>query len=209
MKTFLDLDNWNRKEHFEFYSQFEEPFFGISTNIDCTKAYQKCKAENQSFYGFYLHKILAAANQIENFRYRIQDQKIVVHQTINVSATVARKDTTFGFSLIEFDENLIIFQKNTITEIARVQQTKGLFTREFVDDNVIHFSALPWINFSSLSHARSFTLPDSCPKISVGKISLSENETQSMPISVHVHHGLMDGYHVGLFFDLLQKLLNY
>jgi chloramphenicol O-acetyltransferase type A len=30
---------------------------------------------------------------------------------------------------------------------------------------VIHFSAIPWLDFTSLSHARSYTFPDSCPKI--------------------------------------------
>ena len=92
-------------------------------------------------------------------------------------------------------------------EIERVRNTPGLFTREFTNDNIIHFSAIPWVSFTSLSHARSFTFPDSCPKISVGKMT-EENGKMTMPISVHVHHGLMDGYHVGLFFDLLQKELD-
>lgn len=29
-----------------------------------------------------------------------------------------------------------------------------------------------------------------------------------MPVSVHGHHGLMDTYHVGLFIDKFQELLN-
>jgi chloramphenicol O-acetyltransferase type A len=29
-----------------------------------------------------------------------------------------------------------------------------------------------------------------------------------MPLSVHVHHALMDAYHVGLFIDEFQKLMN-
>jgi chloramphenicol O-acetyltransferase type A len=92
------------------------------------------------------------------------------------------------------------------TEIERMQTTTGVFTREY-PDNLIHFSALPWINFTSLSHARSFTWPDSCPKISVGKLT-EENGEKSMPISVHVHHGLADGYHVGLFLEKLQQFMN-
>ena len=37
---------------------------------------------------------------------------------------------------------------------------------------------------------------------------LDENGKKTMPISVHVHHGLVDGYHVGLFLDALQQLMN-
>jgi chloramphenicol O-acetyltransferase type A len=35
-----------------------------------------------------------------------------------------------------------------------------------------------------------------------------ENGKRSMPVSVHVHHGLTDGYHVGLFVNKFQKLMN-
>jgi chloramphenicol O-acetyltransferase type A len=105
-----------------------------------------------------------------------------------------------------FSEEIIGFAKTVQTEIERIQSTTGVFTREY-PENLIHFSALPWINFSSLSHARSFTWPDSCPKISYGKL-IDENGTKSMPVSIHVHHGLVDGYHVGLFLDALQQLMN-
>ena len=43
MKTEIDISNWNRKEHFEFFSAFDEPFFGITTPIDCTIAMKKAK----------------------------------------------------------------------------------------------------------------------------------------------------------------------
>lgn len=29
-----------------------------------------------------------------------------------------------------------------------------------------------------------------------------------MPVSIHVHHGLMDSHHVGLFVEEFQKLMN-
>ncbi|TYP97099.1 chloramphenicol acetyltransferase [Sphingobacterium allocomposti] len=29
-----------------------------------------------------------------------------------------------------------------------------------------------------------------------------------MPVSIHVHHGLVDGYHVGLFIDRYQELMD-
>ena len=169
MKQKLNLDTWNRKEHFLFFKQMEEPFFGITTTIDCTKAYQKSKELGVSFFAFYLHKTMVAVNSIESFRYRIIDDEIYIFDKIDASATILREDKTFGFSLIEFDNDLSVFFEIVQKEIARIQTTSGLFTREF-SENLIHFSALPWVNFTSFSHARSFTWPDSCPKISFGKM---------------------------------------
>jgi chloramphenicol O-acetyltransferase type A len=206
MKQKLNLDTWNRKEHFLFFKQMEEPFFGITTTIDCTNAYDKAKELNISFFTYYLHKTLVAVNAIENFRYRIIEDEIYIFDIIDASATIMREDKTFGFSLIEYSDNISDFAEITKKEITRIQTTTGLFTRDF-QENLIHFSALPWINFTSFSHARSFTFPDSCPKISFGKM-MNENGKKTMSMSVHVHHGLMDGYHVGQFVNYFQELMN-
>lgn len=53
MKTLLDLENWNRKEHFAHFKQMEEPFFGVTVEIDCTKAYQTAKELNVSLFTTY------------------------------------------------------------------------------------------------------------------------------------------------------------
>jgi chloramphenicol O-acetyltransferase type A len=208
LKTLLNIENWSRKEHFHFFRQFEEPFFGATVEIDCTKAYVSAKSLNTSFFIYYLHKTLIAVNGTESFRYRITDDQIYVCDHINASATIGRKDGSFGFSLIEYDVDFEIFTKNTLAEIERIQNTTGLFTRTFSDDNVIHFSAVPWLDFTSLSHARSYTFPDSCPKISFGKMKINENGKRTMPMSIHVHHGLVDGLHLGQFVDYFQEIMN-
>ena len=208
MKTLLDLENWPRKEHFLFFKQFEEPFFGLTVEIDCTKAYATAKQLGTSFFVYYLHKTLVAVNTIESFRYRIADEAIYIYDTIDVSATIMREDQTFGFSLIEYSPDFNVFAANTLQEIERIQNTSGLFTREFPNDNLIHFSAVPWINFSSLSHARSFSFPDSCPKISFGKMMIANDGKRTMSMSINAHHGLMDGFHVSQFIDCFQELMN-
>ncbi|RKS01196.1 chloramphenicol acetyltransferase [Flavobacterium sp. 102] len=206
MKHKLELETWNRKEHFLFFKQMEEPFFGITTRVDCSNAYTNAKKLGVSFFTYYLHKTLIGVNAVENFRYRIIDNEVYVFDRIDASATILREDKTFGFSLMEYDKNLNEFAKITKKEIERIQNTIGLITRDF-EDNLIHFSAVPWIDFTSYSHARSFTWPDSCPKVSFGKM-VEENGKKTMAIAVHVHHGLADGYHVGQFLTLLQELLN-
>lgn len=208
MKTFLDIENWPRKEHFHFFRKFEEPFFGATVEIDCTKAYQTAKDLDTSFFIYYLHKTVVAINAITPFKYRILDDQILIYDQINASATIGRDDDSFGFSLIEYSPDFAVFKENALIEIERVQQTPGLFTRSFETDDVIHFSAIPWVNFTSLSHARSYSFPDSCPKVSFGKMTTNENGKKTMSMSVHVHHGLIDGLHLGQFIDCFQDLMN-
>lgn len=207
MKKYLDKTMWPRREHFEFFSKFEEPFFGIVANVDVTRAYAAANEGGHSFFLYYLHKVAAAVNAVEEFRYRISGDDVLIHDRIDISSTLTREDNTFGFSLIEYHTDFSGFHTGAKAEIERVRNTPGLFTRSFEADNLIHFSAIPWVSFTSLSHARSFTLPDSCPKISVGKMTEADGR-RTMPVSVHVHHGLMDGYHVGLFLEKLQQELD-
>ncbi|WP_264531694.1 chloramphenicol acetyltransferase [Flavobacterium sp. N502540] len=208
MKTLLDLENWNRKEHFAHFIQMEEPFFGATVEIDCTQAYETAKSLKSSFFIYYLHKTLVAVNAIENFRYRISGDQIYINDQIDASATIGREDGTFGFSFIEYHPDFKTFEKTALQEIERIQNTTGLFTRSFENDNLIHFSAIPWLNFTSLSHARSFTFPDSCPKVSFGKMMVSPTGKRTIAMSVHVHHALMDGLHMGQFVDYFQELMN-
>lgn len=55
--------------------------------------------------------------------------------------------------------------------------------------------------------ARAFSYKSSIPKISFGKM-LTEGNKKLMPVSIHVHHALMDGFHVGAYIDLFQQLMN-
>jgi chloramphenicol O-acetyltransferase type A len=203
----LDLDNWPRKEHFQFFSQFDEPFFGVCVDIDCTVAYRTAKEQNHSFFLHYLHKSLTAVNLTEPFRYRINTEKqIVVHDVVSASATIGRENETFAFSYMPYHADFSIFKQACDEEIARIQVAPSIFPEHIADD-VIHYSSLPWLKFTSMSHARNFSFPDSVPKISFGKMT-KQGDTLTMPVSIHVHHALMDGIHVGEYVDTFQRLMN-
>ena len=60
-KTKLNIESWNRKEHFRFFSAFDDPFFGITTNVDFTTIYLEAKHNSQSFFLYSLHHILTKA----------------------------------------------------------------------------------------------------------------------------------------------------
>lgn len=98
-KTKLNIESWNRKEHFRFFSAFDDPFFGITTNVDFTTIYLEAKHDSQSFFLYSLHHILTKANETDEFKLRIEGENSVVkYDTIHVSPTIGREDGTFGFA---------------------------------------------------------------------------------------------------------------
>jgi chloramphenicol O-acetyltransferase type A len=206
MYSIIDTKNWLRKEVYEFFREFEEPYFGITADVDVTNAYQYAKKNDLSFFILYLHKSLCAVNEIDALKLRIVDNQVLLYDVVHSSATINRENGSFGFSFITFDDDLNIFRQHAIKEIERIRMTTNLFP-DINGKNCIHHSSLPWLKFTSLSHARSFKFGDSVPKISFGKMT-SQNGRLIMPCSVHVHHGLADGKDVGKYFELFQRWLD-
>ena len=122
-KTKLNIESWNRKEHFRFFSAFDDPFFGITTNIDFTTIYLEAKRNSQSFFLYSLHHILTKANETDEFKLRIEEgNSVVKYDTIHVSPTIGREDGTFGFAFFEYIPDRNEFIQQAIQEITRVKK---------------------------------------------------------------------------------------
>lgn len=205
MRRLFDIEAWPRKNHYRFFKDFDEPFFGITTQLDFTKAYEHSKDLKASFFLFYIHRALKSANSIQEFKLRIDGDELYIYDQINASPTISRDNGTFGFSQLEYHEDFQSFYTDAMVEVEKVKNSDTLVPGEGL--NFIQFSALPWINFTSISHARHFKYRDSIPKISFGKL-IDVGGKKMMSVSVHVNHAIADGYHVGQFLELFQTNLN-
>lgn len=165
-KTKLNIESWNRKEHFRFFSAFDDPFFGITTNVDFTTIYLEAKHDSQSFFLYSLHHILTKANETDEFKLRIEGENSVVkYDTIHVSPTIGREDGTFGFAFFEYIPDRNDFIQQAIQEITRVKNSTGLsFSKNTGREDVIRYSSIPWFSFSEMKHAVSFKNGDSVPR---------------------------------------------
>lgn len=199
----IDKSHWNRREHFEHFSALDDPFFGVTVNIDCTNVYREAKEKGISFSLLVLHRIITTACKVEEFRYRIEGNDIVCYDSLVPEATIARVDHTFSFASFEYDADENVFIEKAKTEIERLQHTTGLNKNDTFHPNAIHYSAVPWFTFTDMKHPTNMRSGDSVPKISTGKF-FREGEKLLMPVSITCHHGLMDGYHIGKFIELLE-----
>jgi chloramphenicol O-acetyltransferase type A len=205
MKQKIDLDSWIRKDHFLFFNQFDEPYHGVTVNVDCTIAYQTAKKHGVSFFLYYLYQSLSVSQTIDEFKLRIEQNEVYRYDQIDAGSAIGRPDGTFGFGDFIYYPNFAEFHKEAVKVMRRVEQESGLTRSGAL--NVIRYSPLPWINFTALSHARMFQFKDSCPKISFGKMT-DTNGIRSMPVSIHVHHALIDGLQLGQFIERYKELMN-
>lgn len=199
----IDLSKWEYKEHFEFFNSLDNPFVGVTVQIDVTNLYREAKTNHASFFLYSLHKILKAVNETETFRYRIDNGIPVCYDLIHASATIAKEDGLFSFCFLEYDTNRGMFMRNAEKAIENVRVQKGLGnTKDNSRNDLIHFSAIPWFSFTEMNHPGSFVKGNSIPKISTGKVYNREGK-MIMPVSITAHHGFIDGKQIGL---LLAKI---
>lgn len=204
MKRVIDIATWNRKEHYEFFGSMDDPFFGVTVEVDMSPTYREAKADNASFFLYSFHRILRAVNAVEALRLRVEEGEVACFDVIHGSSTVGREDGTFGFGFFPYVADRTTFVEKGMAEIRRVQGLTGL-CRDQASRRVdlIRFSPVPWIAFTEMKHASSIRTGDTVPRISTGRLTEREGK-RWMPLSICVHHGLADGRDVGLFLDALE-----
>jgi chloramphenicol O-acetyltransferase type A len=132
---------------------------------------------------------------------------VVEYETIYAGSTVLTENETFNFCYIDYFESYKQFNLNALEKIKQSKSTSHAFAARDDELGLIHFSSMPWVSFSSITHARNFNTLDSVPKIVFGKF-YKKKKKWYLPISIEVHHALMDGLHVGRYLSLLQTQIN-
>ncbi len=203
----INVETWNRKEHYKFFSKMDSPFLGLTANVKCTKAYQYAKDNNISFYAWYLFHSLKVAHAVKELRYRIINEKVYEVESMHAGSTIAREDHTFAFSLIHYDEDFEVFCQNLKAEKEAVKNSTGLRVNTDRGVNLIRYTTVPWVSFTGMLHPTNFKTGDSIPRISFGKMFEDRGE-KYLPVSVEANHGLVDGYHIGEYFRLFEESLS-
>lgn len=206
MTKYLEVANWSRREVFEFFRDFDKPYFNICVRLDVTRLLSHQRRQPQPNVSLAYHYFaLRMANEIEPFRYRLRAGKVVVHDVIHGGTTVLLPNGSFVFAYFDYHSDFEEFVSEARQAVDQARSA-GTFRPRGDDDARVHFTTLPWVSFTSFSHARNWGREDSVPKVAFGKFA-QENDRALLPISVEVHHALVDGSDVGQYLNRLEEAL--
>ncbi|MDX2319542.1 MAG: CatA-like O-acetyltransferase [Moritella sp.] len=206
----IDPDRWSRAEYLKFFKGMSHPWYNICTHLDVTVLYQHCKANKQRFFHAYLYLMQQAINQCKPMRYRLVNDSVHLYEKLNISIAILADDDSIRFCNLPYEPQFTSFSHAATSAEIEIKQTPFILTQfigQEMRHDTIHMTVLPWLNFTSMSHARDTKNPDSIPKIALGKLTHINGHWQ-IPLSIEVHHGMMDGLHVGKFIAILQALFN-
>jgi chloramphenicol O-acetyltransferase type A len=205
MRTVIDINKWERKEVFQYFSKFQNPYGGLTAPVDVTKIYKEAQLNHRSFYLSTLHRILYIINHekdMECFRMKIEGNEVVMYDEIDVGPTYLREDHTLSFMYYKYYDDIDLFIQEARKKEEEGKLTKGLnFQQDNYNPNLLYFTCVPWISYTQIIEPK-YSPGDSNPHISTGKYYW-EGDKLMMPVTVCIHHGFGDGYHISKFLNLL------
>jgi chloramphenicol O-acetyltransferase type A len=207
MATYLDLDRWPRRASFDYFRAFDKPYFNVCARLDVSRL-KPALAEAGGGLSLACYFIaLRLVNDMEPFRLRLENGRVRVHEVIHGATALLRDDESLGFAYFDHDADYRRFVAQATAAIHAARSGQAPFDPKVDEAAVIHLTSLPWVHFTSFSHARNWRREDSVPKLAFGRVDGDGDGRQWLPLSVEVHHGLMDGVHVGRFFERFEAVL--
>lgn len=208
MKTTLDLANWSRQAHFEMYKNAPQPYFNVCIGLESRALQAFCFQEQIPFSYAYLYLAQQTIGEYFPMGLRIENQQVVHYPQSVLGMLQLADDDTFRFSYLEPQRNFKQFQQQA-KKVAQQAKADPLFNEQVTKyeqrNDLIHTSVLPWLHFTSFSHAIAEQGATGIPKLVFGKYDKASGK---LPFSIDVHHALMDGLHVAQFVKLLQAKFN-
>jgi len=203
----IDMENWPRKQHFDFFNKFDYPHFDISVEIDIKHLIKYIKVKDISFFKTMVFLVTKNVNKIEEFKYRIiNNEQVVILDKVNPSFTIMGDNNVFSFCNSKYHENMKEFFESMDRNINKYKEDPIVSSSEN-DLNAVYLTSIPWLSFKSITHPIDIKNVDSNPRISWGKY-YQENDKVLLPFSIQVHHALMDGYHVSKYINSLKEMVS-
>lgn len=202
----VDLENWDRKEHYCYYTEQLKIEFNVTAPVDVTNLLDFCHTYGYKFYPTVIYLVTKVLNKIENFKmFRDQTGALCVWKKIIPSYTIFHEDNqTFSDCWSDFSEDFEVCYRNIMKDMQAGQKKRGMKVKEHQPPNFYCISCTPWISFTSCSSRVANGEPTFFPIITIGKYEKRATKMVA-PVNITIAHAVCDGYHAGLFFQSLQK----
>ena len=225
MPTVIDRATWPRRHHLAFFETFEQPHFCITSEVDVTRLVARMRAVGQRPFPAMLYATTRASNAEAALRLRLRwtdaeaPAELVLHDVIHPSftakvhlpeahATAPGCDLPlFGYATARYTSDFGTFAQNVAAAAASVQADPDLEAHAALDtDDLLFVSSLPWMSYTSVSHAMMVPKRDCTPRVMWGRF-VERGDRTIVSTSLQVHHGLADGGHVARWFRRLTQLV--
>lgn len=209
MKYSIDTKTWERRENWQFMLTLADSWYSITSEVDCTKAFEQSKAQHTSFFIKYLYAMMRAANEVKEFGYRSNKEGGVDwFDRIDATVPVAVPGKTFYTALVKYKEDYREFYDSVKAQFSNVPEDGDPYgvNKQLIasgEIGVVNISAIPRLYFTSMT----YTSGNDWPLMNVGK-AVRRGDRWVMPVGICVDHAFVDGNNLADFLDKMQHYLD-
>lgn len=195
----IKMEDWERRELFEVFGKSDWPFYFVSFDLDVTRVYEYAHDNHLSFYLTLTYLVSKAAASVHNFRYRIHGEEIHVLDTLKPSFTWLDEGSNV-FKIVNCALEPTV--KGFVRKASKLAKEQKSFLPEKDTEDLIFISSLPWIPTTAIGSEHNLDKNDYFPRISWGKY-VGRSGHKVLNMSVDVNHRIIDGQHIGQFYEEL------
>lgn len=199
----IDMDQYARRQHFEYFSSLQYPYVGVTNLVDVTGMVRFCRERGYSFYLTFLHASALAADNVRELRQRIHQGGIVEYSECPTSHTELLENGTYGYCTLHHHmplEEYIPYAE----EARRKSRENGSIDEEDDSESMYYISTLPWISYTAMIQPVAGG-EESNPRITWGRFQEDYRHRLQLPVTLLVHHALADGIHIAMFYQNLER----
>ena len=155
----IDMQAWPRAMHCQVFRDSLLPSYCVTFELDITHFREQVRAEGWSFTLAMTYAACRCANEIEAFRYRFLNGRVVLFDHIDTSFTwLGRGEELFKVITVPFSGRLSEF----CASVVRTAQTQKEYFQGALGIDVFQCSALPWIPYTHISHTEATCCRKGC-----------------------------------------------
>lgn len=205
--TLIDMETWNRKEHFDCISKMDPSLINITANIDITSLKKFLSENSLKLYPCIIACISNVVNTHNEFKQAYNDKfQLGTYDIIHPSYTIFHKDDlTFSCIYSEYTKDIKKLYKIIENDMKQYANLKGYETRK-APKNSFPISCNPWVSYTGYSIIEQKEKLVFAPYIIIGKFIQADSKLL-LPITFQISHSVADGFHIGRFYQELQKLV--
>jgi chloramphenicol O-acetyltransferase type A len=201
-KRKIDLATYNRADLLLAFVDRQIPCFSTTCNVDVFALRKVCKKRGYSFFITLSYVLSRSVNAIPELRHRLIDGELWEFDRVDPGYTILLEDNSFSFCDSMYFKDFYKYYRHALAQIESVKKSPD---RTMGDKNHMFFiSNVPWFSFTAFTHPYDERY-GSIPVLTTGKY-FEQYGKLFMPLAIQVHHGLVDGIHVGMLFEKIQQL---
>ncbi|MEM7718673.1 MAG: CatA-like O-acetyltransferase [Pseudomonadota bacterium] len=203
--TRVDLATWPRAEQFRFFRGYDRPHYATTVRVNVTALMHARRATGVSPFRHTIWAIGRGLHAVPELCMRFKGDSVTQYRRLLLSPTIPLENGDFRYTYLAWNPDRTRFDGHAAEKITEVREGAPLNANDGSIEDVAYLSCMPWLDYTSLDNA--LPGPDDCiPRVTWGKI-VETATGYEMAMTLQVHHALVDGRQVAVFFSETEAAL--